>query len=344
MPTPLVSIIVPNYNHERYLPVRLESILAQSLTDFELILLDDCSPDGSVSILRRYASYPGVRLLVNQKNSGSTYRQWQKGLEISSGRYIWFAESDDVSAPDFLERMTTALEGRPAAGLAFCISTVINAEGSTVMSPEEVIAETQSRTGYDLSTWANDFYLPGREFCRRFMLPWNTIPNGSAVLFRRDALIRAGGVPQNLRLCGDWLAYCRTLAISDIAYVRRSMNFFRTHTNNVRSSTSSAEYFRQSRIVREEVADALGDRRASRLDWRAQSSFVQMLIASERRGGDGKVPLRRHLPLIVRSREMGARAPAIATTILTRELLARAARRLHVIDPVRRLMRSIGRY
>ena len=74
MPSPLVSVIVPNYNYARYLEERIESILAQSFQDFELILLDDCSTDESRSILERYATHPKVSHYVpNEHNSGSPF-------------------------------------------------------------------------------------------------------------------------------------------------------------------------------------------------------------------------------------------------------------------------------
>ena len=77
---PRVSVIVPNYNHARFLPKRIESILNQTFQDFELILLDDCSTDDSRSILSSYASDPRVTIEFNKVNSGSTFKQWNKGV------------------------------------------------------------------------------------------------------------------------------------------------------------------------------------------------------------------------------------------------------------------------
>ena len=75
-PTPTVSVIVPNYNHAAYLRERLDSILNQTFQDFELILLDDCSTDASLLMLRDYATHPRVsQLVVNEKNTGSTFAQ-----------------------------------------------------------------------------------------------------------------------------------------------------------------------------------------------------------------------------------------------------------------------------
>ena len=80
-----VSIIVPNYNHARYLPKRIGTILRQTYQDFELILLDDCSTDDSRLVLSRYANDPRVRIEFNDVNSGSTFKQWNKGVQMANG-------------------------------------------------------------------------------------------------------------------------------------------------------------------------------------------------------------------------------------------------------------------
>lgn len=78
---PTVSVIVPNYCHAPYLEQRIESILQQTFQDFELILLDDCSTDGSREILERYRNHPKVSgIFYNERNSGSPFKQWKKGL------------------------------------------------------------------------------------------------------------------------------------------------------------------------------------------------------------------------------------------------------------------------
>src|SRR5208282_2627995 len=107
---PKVSVVVPNYNHARFLRRRVESILQQTFRDFELILLDDCSTDDSRSILSEYADDPRVRIEFNEKNSGSTFKQWNKGVRLARGEYVWIAESDDYAGERFLERLVDVLQ------------------------------------------------------------------------------------------------------------------------------------------------------------------------------------------------------------------------------------------
>src|SRR5688572_15349118 len=94
----LVSVIVPNYNHADFLQQRLESILNQTYQHFEVIILDDFSTDDSKDIIEKYRHNSKVTLIsYSTKNMGSTFAQWNKGVEMASGEIIWMAESDDVA-------------------------------------------------------------------------------------------------------------------------------------------------------------------------------------------------------------------------------------------------------
>src|SRR5690606_13224306 len=84
----------------------LDSVYNQTYKNFEVILLDDCSTDDSVSILQRFAGDSKTsHFLVNKENSASPFKQWQNGFELAQGEFIWIAESDDFSELDFLEKI-----------------------------------------------------------------------------------------------------------------------------------------------------------------------------------------------------------------------------------------------
>ena len=110
---PKVSVIIPNYNHARFLRQRIESVLGQTYQDFEVILLDDCSTDESRSIISEYAKNPRVRIEFNETNSGSTFKQWNKGVRLARGEYVWMAESDDYADERLLERLVKVLDEEP---------------------------------------------------------------------------------------------------------------------------------------------------------------------------------------------------------------------------------------
>src|SRR5215467_16170811 len=119
---PKVSIVVPNYNHARFLPQRLDSILGQTFQDFELILLDDCSTDDSRSVLSQHGRDPRVRIEFNEVNSKNPFKQWNKGVGLARGEYVWIAESDDYADERFLEKLVARLDAEPRAAFAYCRS------------------------------------------------------------------------------------------------------------------------------------------------------------------------------------------------------------------------------
>jgi glycosyltransferase involved in cell wall biosynthesis len=111
MKKPKVSIILPCYNHENYLKERLDSIFNQTYQNFEVIILDDASTDGSQDLLIEYKKHVKVsHHIINTKNSGSPFLQWQKGLELAIGDYVWIAESDDSCDINFLKSNLEKIE------------------------------------------------------------------------------------------------------------------------------------------------------------------------------------------------------------------------------------------
>jgi hypothetical protein len=118
--SPLVSVIVPNYNHAEFLAQRFESIFAQSYRNFELIVLDDASGDNSIAVIEAARPRGGenFRTVYNAVNSGNIFAQWRKGIDLAQGELIWICESDDFCEPDFLDRMVAHFRDR-AIMLAF---------------------------------------------------------------------------------------------------------------------------------------------------------------------------------------------------------------------------------
>src|SRR5687767_14108483 len=98
------SVIIPNYNHGRFLHERIGSVVAQKKEPFEIIILDDHSTDNSREVIEIYRAHRLVTHIVyNEKNSGSPFAQWVRGIKLATASWIWIAESDDVANADFLE-------------------------------------------------------------------------------------------------------------------------------------------------------------------------------------------------------------------------------------------------
>lgn len=227
---PLVSVILPNYNHAAYLSKRIESILNQTFQDFELIVLDDSSKDESREMIDQYRNNPKIsHIIFNQTNSGSTFKQWDKGISLAQGKYIWLAESDDFAENSFLEKMILLLETNPNVGIAFSESYIVDEKNKILGLWKDSIKQNQ--------IWQESFIKEGTKIILENMLWGNIIPNASAAVFRKEIFEKAGKAHQNFRLVGDWLLWVNMLKISDLAFTVEPLNYFRKHTQNVRSES-----------------------------------------------------------------------------------------------------------
>jgi len=228
---PKVSVVVPNYNHARFLRQRIGSVLGQTYRDFELILLDDCSSDESRSILSEYTSDPRVRMEFNEKNSGSTFKQWNKGVALARGEYVWIAESDDYAEPQFLEKLVSRLDAEPNAVLSNCRSWRVSSGGETIEFLDSWVADM------DAEKWTVDHLADGHEECEKYLVRRNTIPNASSVLFRKEVYERVGGADESLVYCGDWKLWASMALTGAIAYVGQPLNYYRWHESSVRAKS-----------------------------------------------------------------------------------------------------------
>ena len=193
---PLVSVIVPNFNHAPFLPQRLETIYNQTYRNFEVILLDDASTDNSRDILKDFQAkhMNNTRIIFNKKNSGGVFNQWRRGIEAARGDLIWIAESDDFSAENFLSELVPAFAD-DAIQLAFCRTNFIQDE-KKIFTTEQYLADLPA---FD---WAKDFAVTAAEFVDQGFAIKNIIPNVSSVLFRKRKTFPE--ICLDMKLCGDW--------------------------------------------------------------------------------------------------------------------------------------------
>lgn len=236
----LVSIVVASYNHAEFLVQRMESLIGQTYPDIEILVIEDCSPDNSLEILRKYEPHPQVKLIVREKNGGWVAVSNQ-GVELSQGEFVIFANCDDDCDPRMIERLVAAMDANPSAGIAFCRSTLVDEEGRTLGDDFE-IREPSFR-----ARCQGDTLLKQKEM-GRFLLHSCVIPNLSAALIRKECFETAGKLSPDYRVCSDWDLFFRIAAGYDVAYVAEPLNKFRQHGTTIRSATKGRityeEYFR----------------------------------------------------------------------------------------------------
>lgn len=243
---PLISIIVPNYNHSNYLRQRLECIFNQTYPNFEVILLDDCSSDRSQEIILEYVKNSKVSHRVfNDANSGNTFLQWKKGIELAKGDYIWIAESDDFCELHFLEELIQPVLQNPEIKLVYCQSNRAdqfgNITGSWLNHTDDL----------DAALFLTNFVMEGNEFIERFLIRKNVIPNASGVLFSKKDADRLGefDIDPFLKTCGDWLFYIKLVTNGKVAFVSKSLNNFRYHKDSVIAKAYDKGEFNVNRDV-----------------------------------------------------------------------------------------------
>ena len=239
---PKVSIIVPNYNHAKFLKQRLESIFNQTFQNFEVILLDDCSNDNSIEILNEYIKNPKVsHFIKNKKNSGSTFKQWKKGLELAKGEYIWIAESDDWADVKFLEELILISSKDNKISLAYCRSYRANEKG-------ENLGINNWGENKNPERWKNDFINTGKYEVENYLKYRNTIPNTSAILLKKEVILFYINHIMNYKYCGDWLLWALIISERKIAYLSKPLNYFRRYKN----ATSLKEDFK---VIKSRIAE-----------------------------------------------------------------------------------------
>ena len=229
-----VSVVVPNYNYARYLPERLASILEQSLPIYELIVLDDKSPDNSVEVIRDVLEVCGreAQVVVNRKNSGSVFRQWEKGASLARGDYLWIAEADDLASCTFLDDVLKEFDD--ATALGFSDSAQIDQDGKRIGDSYSFYYEDLPSN--PLSAGGR---IGGSAFVDQALAIKNVILNVSAVVFRRQSLLAAferdQGEVMEYRVAGDWRLYGELLRQDgvNVAYSPSPGNVHRRHSVSV---------------------------------------------------------------------------------------------------------------
>jgi hypothetical protein len=256
MHPPTVSVIVPNFNYARYLPQRLASIFGQSLPPYEVIVLDDASTDDSLAVLAELSTSMPFRLINNKENSGSVFRQWQRGVEAARGDFVWIAEADDLSEPEFLRCVISAFD-RPDLAMSYCQSTQIDAQGQ-MLCPDYL--DYVSDFGSD--RWRSAFVTNLDEELRRGLAVKNTIPNVSAVVFRRDVLVsvlaRHADEIASFRIAGDWMTYLQVLAHGGIAFQPQALNHHRRHASGITIGSENRPHLDEVQRVQHWVAERFG--------------------------------------------------------------------------------------
>ena len=224
MRNPLVSVIVPNYNHARYLKQRLDTVFNQTYQNFEVIILDDKSTDNSLEVINQYKDNPHLsQIVVNEQNSGSPFKQWDKGIKLAKGELVWIAESDDYNELTFLEELITEWGKHKNVVVAF---------SQYVMCDENNKILTKSKKG-------KTHCFNGVRYVRKRMARCCEVRNASGALFLKSQVSNISKRYLTYKNTGDYQFWSEMIACGNVLRLRKNLTYWRQCTTSVTSTNIS---------------------------------------------------------------------------------------------------------
>lgn len=225
MDIPTVSFVVPCYKLGHLLPECLDSILGQSYRQFEVLVLDDCSPDNTAEVARSYQE-PRVKYIRNEKNLGHL-QNYNHGIAMAKGRYIWLISADDrLRTPNILERYLGVMEKHPQVGYACC--PAMSLENGVEAHLEGSISK-------------RDTIFPGKTFAKQLVRDGNFVIAASGMV-RRHCYEKLGAFPLDLPYAGDWFLWCLFALHYDVAYFGEPMVNYRQHGLSMTNQLTGEHY------------------------------------------------------------------------------------------------------
>ena len=248
-----ISVVIPNYNYEKFMLQRLYSILYQTVKIDEIIILDDCSTDNSRELIdkieKKLKKYINIKKVYNETNSGSAFKQWEKGFNLSKGDYVWIAEADDYSEKNFLKTVIKPLKKYDDIKISYVDTAFIDKDGYVIMrsiKPEIDIL----KTGH----WDKNFINEGINEINDYAYLNCTIANVSSVLFKNDNYSSFFNESGKFKQAGDWLFYVNVMNQGKIAYSNKPINYYRVHGNNVTSVTKKQAHFNEIIKIHDKIS------------------------------------------------------------------------------------------
>ena len=268
---PLVSVVMPVYNTEKYLAEAIESILAQTFSDFEFIIVDDASQDGSAEIARGFAKRDSrVRLLQHGENMGAAAAR-NTGLYAAKGEFFAAHDSDDISAPERFQKQVRLLQSQPEVGAVSVHARVVTEDLQPIYQREPPAAHAVILLDHFLGFLSAPFHH-------------------SALMMRRILMLEAGGYDASMRYHDDCDMMTRLLGKTKFANIADCLYIYRQHASQLTSHHSAARdqgalWVRQGRLERiwseaplETVERLARVRPWSKLSWRERRAAKRDII------------------------------------------------------------------
>ena len=270
MSAPKVSIVLPSYQNQRFIQRTVESALAQTYPDFELVIADHSSTDGTWEAVQQYASDPRVRLLRTPAGGGAE-RNWNRVSEQAQGEYLKLLCGDDVVYPSCVERQVEALDQHPNAG-------IVSVRRDLVDVVDRPLLRGRGLTGLD-------GVVAGPTALRTLVRAGtNLLGEPACVMVRTDLLRKVGGWSAAFPYLIDQYLYMRVLQHSDLVAIDATLAAFRV-SDSQWSVRLAAEQGRQANALHRRFRAAeptvigrsdelIGSARAVRMAWTRRAAYL----------------------------------------------------------------------
>lgn len=227
-----ISVVVPNYNYSNYLYQRVYSILNQNYKIHELIILDDASKDNSLfyieQIEQKISEFVNVKVVVNDINSGNAFSQWQKGMNLASGDYVWVAEADDYAKKNFLNEVVSPLKENNNIVISYADTGFIDSNG--YITKNSLVDQIDI---LNTNHWNASYVNKGIAEINCYSYLNCTIPNVSGTIIKKGNYDEIFEEAKKYHQSGDWFTYLNILNLGDISFINKALNYYRVHGNNI---------------------------------------------------------------------------------------------------------------
>lgn len=247
-----LTVVIPNYNYEKFIYQRLYSILYQKYKINKIIILDDASTDNSVKVIKEVIaslnSFIPIELIVNKTNSGSAFKQWQKGINLVDTEYLWIAEADDYCDSSFLKSIFDKVENQEDIALAYTNTAFIDEHG--LMIRRSVVPDIDIQNSHH---WQEDFISEGLEELKNYAFLNCTIANVSSVILKTEFAKKSTPVLDGYKQAGDWAFYNEMMRHGKVLYINKNINYYRFHGNNATTLNKKQLHFNEIKKVHKSV-------------------------------------------------------------------------------------------
>lgn len=243
-----ISVVIPNYNYEKFLMQRLYSVLIQNVKISEVIILDDMSTDNSREIIdeiyNNLKNYINIKIVYNEKNSGSAFKQWEKGFKLASSDYVWIAEADDYCDKEFLKNVTKPIDKNKNIVISYTDTAFIDSDGNIILKSIKPEIDIM-KTGH----WDRDFINDGKSEFENYSFLNCTIANVSSALIKKENYDEYFKISKEYKQAGDWIFYVNVMQNGYISYKNKPLNYYRVHGNNVSSVTKKEAHMNEIKNI-----------------------------------------------------------------------------------------------